>query len=324
MIKDPEPHTPPIEIEPPFLSRFQCGNTGVDYLHTVDSGKPGPHAMISSVVHGNEFSGAIAVAELIDNPPSLLKGKLSLCFANADACLAFDRNRPWHSRFIDEDMNRVWDDFVLSGPRLSLELGRARDLRPMIDDADYLLDLHSMASESPAVMLVGWTERGRKFAESLDLDMTIIMDEGHSSGRRLRDYGGFNVEDSDKTALLVECGQHWRSATVNTARRVASTFLTALGMTEGPYCRQGKRKPTIIRVTDTITAASNTFEFLEYYRGLEVIEKAGTQIARDGDLAVLTPYDDCILVMPTHGVQAGQTALRMGRMISKESAVDGD
>lgn len=315
MIKEPEPHSTPIEIEPPFLSRFQCGNTGIDYLHCVDSGRPGPHAMITSVVHGNEFSGAISVAELIDNPPTLQLGRLSLCFVNAEACSRFDRERPWHSRFIDEDFNRVWNDDVLSGPRLSLELGRARDLRQTIDSVDYLLDLHSMASDSPAIILAGSTDRGREFAKELNIGLTIVLDQGHQAGQRLRDYGEFNAERSQKTALLVECGQHWRATTVHTARKAATAFLSALNMVRDENPRTSEPASSVIRVTDTITATSNVFEFTENYSGLEQIGAAGTTIANDGDLVITTPYDGCVLVMPTHGVQLGQTAVRLGRVL---------
>lgn len=323
MIKESEPNSTPIEIDPPFLSRFQCGNTGIDYLHCIDSGKPGPHAMITSVVHGNEFSGAISVAELIDNPPTLLHGRLSLCFVNADACSRFDRDRPWHSRFIDEDLNRVWNDDVLSGPRLSLELGRARDLRQTIDSVDYLLDLHSMASDSPAIILAGSTDRGQEFAKNLSVGLPIVLDQGHQAGQRLRDYGDFNEEVSDKTALLIECGQHWRTETVHTARKAAAAFLATLDMIEDESPQPSEPASLVIRVTDTITATSNVFEFTKNYNGLDLIGAAGTVIAKDGDQKITTPYDGCVLVMPTHGVQHGQTAVRLGRILSENGDSSG-
>lgn len=311
----PESYPVSIEIEPPFLSRFQCGNTGIDYLHRIDSGKPGPHAMITSVVHGNEFSGAVAVAELLENPPPILRGRLSLCFVNAEACLRFDRKRPWHSRFIDEDLNRLWDDDVLTGPRQSLELDRARNLRPTIDEVDYLLDLHTMASVSPPLILAGTTERARDLAEKLCLGLTIVMDSGHQTGRRLRDYGAFSEENSHQTALLVECGQHWRADSVRLAGRTMSRFLATLGMTDSNVRDDTSLRSNVLRITHTITAEGSAFEFCDRYESLQTIERNGTVIAKDGDVVVTTPYDNCVLVMPTHGAQPGQTAVRLGRML---------
>ena len=39
----------------------------------------------------------------------------------------------------------------------------------------------------------------------------IVADTGHAAGRRLRDYGSFGDPASEKTAVLIECGQHWEA-----------------------------------------------------------------------------------------------------------------
>ena len=44
----------PVEITGPDISPYKKGNTGIDYIHTFDSKKPGPHVLVSAVVHGNE------------------------------------------------------------------------------------------------------------------------------------------------------------------------------------------------------------------------------------------------------------------------------
>jgi hypothetical protein len=45
-----------------------------------------------------------------------------------------------------------------------------------------------------------------------------------------------------------------------------------------------------------------------------VVPRAGTPLAQDGDHVWLTPYDDCVLVMPgTHNLKPGGTAVRLGR-----------
>jgi hypothetical protein len=48
--------------------------------------------------------------------------------------------------------------------------------------------------------------------------------------------------------------------------------------------------------------------------GLQVVPQAGTPLAQDGSHVWLTPYDDCVLVMPgTHNLKPGGTAVRLGR-----------
>jgi hypothetical protein len=51
------------------------------------------------------------------------------------------------------------------------------------------------------------------------------------------------------------------------------------------------------------------------FTGLEVIAEAGTLIGWDGDREVRTPYDDCVLVMPSKRLYRGQTAVRLGRFV---------
>ena len=70
----------------------------------------------------------------------------------------------------------------------------------------------------------------------------------------------------------------------------------------------------VVRVTQPITARTAGFRFAGSWKGLEVLEKAGTVVARDGDHVWRTPYDDCVLVMPsTAHVKPGNTMVRLGR-----------
>ena len=57
--------TYPIEIDAPDISAYRAGNTGVDYVTTFDSGRAGPHVMVSAVVHGNELCGAVVLDWLL-------------------------------------------------------------------------------------------------------------------------------------------------------------------------------------------------------------------------------------------------------------------
>ncbi|WP_256681771.1 succinylglutamate desuccinylase/aspartoacylase family protein [Pseudomonas sp. R4-35-07] len=139
----------PIEVDFPDLSPWKNGNSGIDYVYSFDSGEPGPHVLIMALTHGNEVSGAIAVDALLRRGIRPRKGRLSLAFGNVEAYQRFDPQNIDASRFIDEDMNRVWLPSALEGERESVELRRARELRPLIDTVDLLLDIHSMHEESP-------------------------------------------------------------------------------------------------------------------------------------------------------------------------------
>jgi len=71
----------------------------------------------------------------------------------------------------------------------------------------------------------------------------------------------------------------------------------------------------IIQVTEAVTINGERFEFVEDYRGLEVLPRKGTLIGRDDGREVRTPYDNCVLIMPTRRLAKGQTAVRLGRYV---------
>ena len=70
-----------------------------------------------------------------------------------------------------------------------MELARARELRPLLDEVDVLLDIHSMQQRCEPLMLCGPQDKGRALALDLGAPATVVADAGHSAGRRMRDYG---------------------------------------------------------------------------------------------------------------------------------------
>ena len=69
-----------------------------------------------------------------------------------------------------------------------------------------------------------------------------------------------------------------------------------------------------VTVTAPVTIESDDFRFEPVVENLKIIDKAGTLIAHDGDREIRTPYDDCILIMPSKRLYPGQTAVRLGRV----------
>jgi predicted deacylase len=307
----------PVELDAPDLSAYRAGNTGIDYVTSFAAAASGPHVMLSALMHGNEICGAIALDRLLRAGLKPARGRLTFAFANIAAYQNFSRIEPAASRYVDEDMNRVWDTRALDGPRQSQELRRARALRPLVDTVDYLLDIHSTTNVNPPMMLTGVAQKHLDFAKAMGFPAMLVRDEGHEGGSRLRDYARFAAAASAPVALLVESGQHWARQTAETASECVWRFLAATGILSeadaAPWRARPREAQRVIQVTDRITIQSDAFRFFETYEGFEVIPHAGTVIARDGTREVRTPYDDCVLVMPSRRFSRGQTAVRLGR-----------
>jgi predicted deacylase len=309
-----------IELKPPDITAYRSGNTGIDFVTTFDSGKSGPHVLVNALTHGNELCGAIALDFLFRQGVRPVRGKLTLCFANVAAYQCFDANRPGASRFVDEDFNRVWSFQVLDGPRNSVELTRARALRPLYDTTDLLLDLHSMQHATPPLVLCGMTGRGRRLAQAVRVPKWIVSDSGHASGRRLLDYAGFADPGSTKTALLAECGQHWESDAASVAIEITLRFLLTVGVIDpefaAPHLSSEPPEQKVIEITDAVTMKGSNLVYEADYVGMEIIERQGTLIACDDSTEIRTPYDNCVLIMPSRRLRRGQTAVRLGRIVS--------
>jgi predicted deacylase len=308
----------PVGLAAPDLSPWREGNTGVPGFLSWTGPAPGPHTVAVSLVHGNEIAGAIALDRLLRERLRPARGRLTLGFANLDAFDRFDPEHPTASRFVDEDMNRLWDEAVLDGPRHSSELARARAMRPIIDTADVLIDLHSMLWPSDPLILCGPAAKGRALAMRVGTPAMVVGDSGHRSGLRLIDYAPFVDPAREETAILVEAGQHWEPATVAASLASLRALLRVTGQWPGADATDGAGAEgpcRSVEVTAAITATTGAFAFVQPFRGGDVVRRRDTLIAMDGPHEIRTPYDDCVLIMPSLRPSRGHTAVRLARMI---------
>ena len=313
-----QPPVPPFEVRIPVpdIAPWLEGNTGIRGFTTHAASTPGQHVALLALTHGNEISGGIVLDRLLRAGVKPVRGRLTFGFVNLEAFQRFDPRQPTASRFVDEDINRVWDTEVLDGPRHSIELERAREIRPLVDTVDVLLDLHSMLWPSDPLTLCGESESGKQLALGIGVPALVVADCGHAGGKRIVDYDRFASPDTPFAGNLIEAGQHWERATVDIVQEAVSALLHQLDM--APPCtllppRLPRRPPRFARVTRVVTATTANFSFVQAYRGGDVIVKRNTVIALDGTTEIRTPHNDCLLVMPSLRPSRGHTAVRLAK-----------
>ncbi|CAH0232080.1 succinylglutamate desuccinylase/aspartoacylase family protein [Roseomonas sp. CECT 9278] len=305
----------PVNIAKPDLRRWLPGNCGIPGAWSFAAEAPGPHVALTAIVHGNEIAGAVVLDRLLRRELRPARGRLSLVFCNLEAFARFDAADPTATRFLDEDMNRIWSAAELDGPRRSAELRRARELRPLFDSVDILADLHSMLWQSDPLILAGETDKAARLGLAVRVPQTVVADAGHVGGRRLIDYARFAAPDTAAAAVLIEAGDHWEAATVARMEEACERLLHLAGLAAPRAPLPVVPSSRLARVSRTITAATRSFAFLRDFRGGEVIPRANTLIALDGDAEIRTPHDDCLMVMPTPMVPRGHTAVRLARFV---------
>lgn len=308
----------------PDISAWRAGNTGTEGVWHFDSGRPGRCLMISALVHGNELCGAWALKGLLEAGLRPAHGSLTLAFCNLAAFDRFDARDPDAARFVDEDLNRQWqDERIAAGD--SRERRRAAALAPFVQRADWLLDIHSMHEVCAPLLLTGVQPRNLELARALRSPQYLVADANHASGVRMRDYGRFGLPDAQGGAsrsLLIECGWHGDPQSRAVAQDLCLRMLEQSGLLQAAALAAllpGWRRPDaprqwLLEVTGAVVASSAAFRFAAPYTGLERLARAGSVIGENDGAPVVTPHDDCVLVMPsTRQARAGVTVVRFAR-----------
>ena len=306
---------PTIEIVPRDLSPYRVGNTGIDYVHRFESGRPGPHVMVNALTHGNEFCGMVAVCHLLESDVRPKIGTLTLSFANVAAYETFDPAMPFESRLITHNLNRIWSTAWLDGADDSVELRRAREMRPAVAAADHILDIHSTSQDVVPFWVYPAFERNAAVARALARpDVHLVMPAGLGSGTPLIQHGAHGGADGPGAALVVECGQHFKQATADVATDVALAFLAHFGMVDRPASAPAA-PPRRFELLRTHVIQHESFAFVRPVIGFETFAD-GELIATDGPLEIHAPCDDCTIFMPARVAIVGREGVYLTRPLS--------
>jgi predicted deacylase len=307
---------PRLEVVQRDLSAYRQGNTGVDYVHRFESGKPGPHVLINALTHGNEICGMVAATRLLDSGVRPRIGTLTVSFAHVEAYDAFDAQKPFENRQLVHNLNRVWSDEWLEGPEDSPELRRARALRPVVAAADHILDLHSTSQDVVPFWVYPAFERNAAVALAIGRpSVHLVMPKGLGSGTPLIQHGRHGEDEGPAGAALVaECGQHFLQATADMAVAVTFDFLAHFGLVEREPEAQAPGPQRRFELLQTRMVKTPEFRFVRPLVGFEVFAK-DELIATDGEEEVRAPCDDCTVLMPARVPIVGRESVYLTKPV---------
>lgn len=298
-------------LTPRDLEPYRRGNTGIDWVHRFDSGRPGPHVLVNALTHGNEFCGMVAACHLLDNAVRPQAGTLTVSFANVEAYRSYDAERPFESRQLVHNMNRIWSGAWLDGSEDSPELRRARELRPVVAAADHILDIHSTAQDvQPFWVYPAWARNGEAAMAIGRPSVHLVMPQGLGSGTPLIQHGLHGTPGHHGVALVAECGQHFRPETGEVAVQVTLDFLAHFGV----VAREIAPPPPARRfeLLQTWVVQDAGFRFTRPLVGFETFDE-GELIATDGDREVRAPCPRCTVLMPTRQPIVGREGVYLAR-----------
>jgi predicted deacylase len=280
-----------------------------DGVLLLDSGRAGPHAVIVALLHGNETCGLAAIRAVLARRGELRRGRVTLLVANPEGFALRRPDAPQAGRFVEEDMNRLWSAERLAGQGPdSSEARRARAIAPLFADADCVLDLHSMATPGPRLLMFHDTPAARALLPALPADAhRIRFAEPLHDGRLLVEQPAL-LGDPRRAGFVLECGPHRARSSAACASRATLALLGALGILAGTPPPRPRRRGQDMRAVQMLRAETDDFRFLDPPLALRLYDQ-GAPIARDGDRILRAPFAPTALLLartaPRRGGEAG-------------------
>lgn len=303
---------PSFEVLPRDLAAYRQGNVGIPYVHRFESGRPGPHVLVNALTHGNEFCGMVAACHLLDSGVRPLIGTLTVSFANVAAYESFHPERPFDSRQITHNLNRIWSGAWLDGNEDSIELRRARELRPVVAAADHILDIHSTSQDvEPFWVYPAFARNGAVAMALTRPSVHLVMPSGLGSGTPVIQHGRHGQADHDGVAMVVECGQHFKRSSADLAIAVSLEFLAHFGLVERAQQPQpaAKRRFELMK---THVIQNDSFRFVRPLIGFETFDE-GELIATDGEQEIRALCNRCTVFMPARLPIVGREGVYLTR-----------
>ena len=177
------------------------------------TGEAGPLLVITGGVHGNEPSGIIAVKKVLDvlqKEQPQIKGTVVAIAGNRSA---LNKN----TRYIDEDLNRVWTEANVSKNRQNTcELREMAEIIKLLEEFDtgqfskrYFLDCHTTSSDTKPYISVQEVNDNLPWAQNFP---TYIIRGFSDIVEGCIDH---YLSRTGYTGFVFEAGQHESEASVN-------------------------------------------------------------------------------------------------------------
>jgi succinylglutamate desuccinylase len=256
----------------------------------ISKGGRTPRVVLFGGIHGDEVSGIHAVEKLLfdflGGTRELKRGSLTLVRGNEHAIAA-------ERRYVKHNLNRLFrQDYGPEIDRTSYEFLRAQELKKMLEDCDYFLDLHSAPTAGEPFMVA---EREMvDFYARLGIPRIITGWGKFSAGSIGGDGESYANAHGAKSATL-EAGSHFERRSIEVAYRAVTMLLSLLGMIEEP-AEAAPEQAEIVEMYAVVTKDFDDFQYAGAVENFQFIGK-GEAFARQNGRP-LTVREDSYLLIP--------------------------
>lgn len=231
-----------------------------------ESTNSGPHILMLGSIHGDEKCGTVAIDDAISKFRSgeweILAGKIT--FLPRANLAAYNADK----RFIEYNLNRIF------GPReiISEEHKVAKMIEKHIQDADYLIDFHSVYSgDTPFVFIETPDETMRNLTKKISVP--YIMTGWDKIYEATDDVDTVTFSNSVGTpGITVECGSHKTEESIIVAKTVLRESLEFFGIIASKNLQKSHENKDFIEVKELFRRPENA-EFVKNWKNFDKITK---------------------------------------------------
>jgi succinylglutamate desuccinylase len=250
----------------------------------------GPRVVLFGGVHGDELSGVHAIEKLFFDlfvgARTLRQGSLTLVRGNEQA-LAAER------RYLKHNLNRLFrEDYGPEIDRASYEFNRAQELKTVLQNCDYFLDLHSAPIAQEPFMVA--EQAAVDFFSKLGISRIMTGWSKFSSGAIGGDAENYANAHGAKSATL-ESGSHFEKRSNDVAYQSIVSLLSLLGMIAGTEQR-AVRPLEIVDVYAVVTKEADDFRYAGKVDNFQFIKKGKSFGFQSG--RAITVSEDSYLLIP--------------------------
>lgn len=256
---------------------------------------PGPHVLILGGVHGNEVTGVMLVGELRRDLESgtmtIGAGTLTLAIGNPRAVELGTRGSEPHA-----DLNRAFTAEALdaNGPD-TYEARRARELAPLLSNADIAVDMHATNKPSEAFLVViNDTPKHRELCRFFPCEKILVVPDSVIAGTT-----DALVDLHGGVGICFESGWVGDLSRVGDMRTSVEGILSRAGLIAARETLHDGQ--AVYQMTEAITLTDRGFAFAPG-RGERNFEPfaQGDTIGHHGDEALLAPYGGVLMFPKVH------------------------
>lgn len=265
----------------------QYKNISSSYVY--DTGIKGPIVTIFSWIHGNEPSGIHAHYEFQKKITSweivLRKWKLiGITHANEEA-IKLDQ------REVEKNLNRLFLDDNIS--ESCYEDRRAQELKSILQDSDYLLDLHS--TSGPSIPFTFSEENVFSFAKKLGISH-IISWWGALGWWVISGDTECYINSKWWKGMTFEAGNHDNPQGKEVAYQAILNYLSTLWCIDESYFKKIGEGEVFLHMSDIYIAKTDQFKYSLPISNFQYIKK-DCEIWTDGKEKIIAPHD-MVFIMP--------------------------